>query len=231
MNLFNRRFAVVMAAATLFFVGSACAQDEKSSEKSTTPDRAAQPAPPPDSTTQASIDLGGQHIAYTAIAGTITVGATDTADAQLGPDGRPLPGSQLALSAPKDPADGPPVAHMFYVAYLKNGANAEDRPITFFYNGGPGSSTMWLHMGSLGPKFVETAGDTHLAGGSLQTDRQSGLPARRERRSVHRHAGHGLWPLGRQGRGKGLLGRRPGCAGLRPIHRAVPGEIRPLELA
>ncbi|MGD1106334.1 MAG: peptidase S10 [Terracidiphilus sp.] len=144
------------------------AQDEKPAanpdaptEKST---KATEPPPPPDSTTQGSIDVGGQHIAYTAIAGTITVGATDTDDAQLGPDGKPLPGSQLALAAPKEPADAPPVAHMFYVAYFKTGANAEDRPITFFYNGGPGSSTMWLHMGSLGPKYVETAGDTHLPG-------------------------------------------------------------------
>jgi carboxypeptidase C (cathepsin A) len=144
------------------------AQDEKpaansdsTAEKST---KATAPAPPPDSTTQGTIDAGGQHIAYTAIAGTITVGATDTDDAQLGPDGKPLPGSQLALSVPKEPADAPPVAHMFYVAYFKTGANAENRPITFFYNGGPGSSTMWLHMGSLGPKYVETAGDTHLPG-------------------------------------------------------------------
>ena len=51
---------------------------------------------------------------------------------------------------------------MFYVAYFKKDAKAEDRPITFFYNGGPGSSTVWLHMGSLGPKHVVTAGDTHL---------------------------------------------------------------------
>ena len=144
------------------------AQDDKpaTNSDSTTAKstKASEPAPPPDSTTQGAIDVGGQHIAYTAIAGTITVGATDTDDAQLGPDGKPLPGSQLALSAPKEPADASPVAHMFYVAYFKTGANAEDRPITFFYNGGPGSSTMWLHMGSLGPKFVETAGDTHLPG-------------------------------------------------------------------
>ena len=53
---------------------------------------------------------------------------------------------------------------MFYVAYFKKDAKAEDRPITFFYNGGPGSSTVWLHMGSLGPKYVETASDTHLPG-------------------------------------------------------------------
>jgi carboxypeptidase C (cathepsin A) len=121
-------------------------------------------AMPADSTTQGTIEAGGQHIAYTAVAGIITVGATDAEDAQLGPDGKPQPGSQLALAAPKDPADAPPVAHMFYVAYFKTGAKADDRPITFFYNGGPGSSTMWLHMGSLGPKYVETAGDTHLPG-------------------------------------------------------------------
>ena len=76
--------------------------------------------------------------------------------------GSPLPGTQLALSEPKDLADAPPVARMFYVAYFKRDAKVEDRPITFFYNGGPGSSTMWLHMGSLGPKYVETSSDTHL---------------------------------------------------------------------
>jgi carboxypeptidase C (cathepsin A) len=48
------------------------------------------------------------------------------------------------------------------VAYFKRDAKAEDRPITFFYNGGPGSSTVWLHMGSLGPKHVATDGDQHL---------------------------------------------------------------------
>ncbi len=51
---------------------------------------------------------------------------------------------------------------MSYVAYFKKDAKAEDRPITFFYNGGPGSSTVWLHMGSLGPKHVVTSGDQHL---------------------------------------------------------------------
>ena len=140
------------------------AQEDKTSSKPATPEKAAEPAAPADSTTQGTIDVGGQHIAYTAIAGTITVGSTDVQDAQLGPDGKPQPGSQLALSAPKEPADAPPVAHMFYVAYFKKDAKPEERPIMFFYNGGPGSSTVWLHMGSLGPKHVVTAGDTHLPG-------------------------------------------------------------------
>jgi carboxypeptidase C (cathepsin A) len=172
--IFFARIAVLalVAVPLLTLAPSLRAQDDKTATKSTltatvtaTTDKAAAvPAPPPDSTTQGSIEVGGQHIAYTAIAGTITVGATDADDAQLGPDGKPLPGSQLALAAPKEPADAPPVAHMFYVAYFKTGAPAQDRPITFFYNGGPGSSTMWLHMGSLGPKYVETAGDAHLPG-------------------------------------------------------------------
>jgi len=168
MKSFSLILVTALAASVLTAAPALHAQDEKptatpnaTAEKST---KAPETAPPPDSTTQGAIDAGGQHIAYTAIAGTITVGATDTDDAQLGPDGKPLPGSQLALSAPKEPADAAPVAHMFYVAYFKTGANAENRPITFFYNGGPGSATMWLHMGSLGPKYVETAGDTHLPG-------------------------------------------------------------------
>jgi carboxypeptidase C (cathepsin A) len=169
MKLLTAILAAVLAVPMLIPTPPVCAQDEKPAAKTdaaTTESsaKASAPAPPPDSTTQGTIDAGGQHIAYTAIAGTITVGATDTDDAQLGPDGKPLPGSQLALAAPKEPADAAPVAHMFYVAYFKTGANAENRPITFFYNGGPGSSTMWLHMGSLGPKYVETAGDTHLPG-------------------------------------------------------------------
>ena len=168
MTSFCRRFAALPAAAFLVLSVCAYAQGDKTPAKPAAQEKPASPAeasaPPPDSTTQGSITLAGEHIDYTAVAGIITVGATDTEDAQLGPDGKPLPGSQLALSAPKDPADAQPLAHMFYVAYFKTGVKAEDRPITFFYNGGPGSSTMWLHMGSLGPKYVETAGDTHLPG-------------------------------------------------------------------
>ena len=60
--------------------------------------------------------------------------------------------------------DGKPVASLFYVAYTldnpKGGTGR--RPVTFLYNGGPGSSSIWLHMGSLGPMRVRTAGPDHL---------------------------------------------------------------------
>ena len=49
--------------------------------------------------------------------------------------------------------EGAPVASMFYVAYTTGDPH---RPVTFLYNGGPGSSTVWLHMGSLGPVRVLT---------------------------------------------------------------------------
>ncbi len=50
---------------------------------------------------------------------------------------------------------------MFYVAYVKKGVAAADRPITFLFNGGPGSATVWLHMGAFGPRRVVTREDSH----------------------------------------------------------------------
>jgi carboxypeptidase C (cathepsin A) len=136
--------------------------DSKSAAADKSDAKSTEKAPPTEVITQGTVDVGGQHIAYNAVAGTITVGATDVQDAQLGLDGKPQPGSQLANAEPKEPKDATPFARIFYVAYFKKDAKAEDRPITFFYNGGPGSSTVWLHMGSLGPKHVVTDGDQHL---------------------------------------------------------------------
>ena len=158
--------AALLAASLLCLPAFAGATDDAPASKPATADKSAdKPAekmPPAEVTTQGTIDDAGQHIAYTAIAGTLTVGATDAQDSQLGLDGKPQPGSQLLLNEPKEAKDAPPVARMFYVAYFKKDAKAEDRPVTFFYNGGPGSSTVWLHMGSLGPKHVVTSGDQHL---------------------------------------------------------------------
>ena len=49
------------------------------------------------------------------------------------------------------------IGSIFYVAYTEDGVDPKTRPVTFFYNGGPGSATVWLHMGSLGPVRVVTA--------------------------------------------------------------------------
>ncbi|WP_323121506.1 S10 family peptidase [Burkholderia alba] len=56
----------------------------------------------------------------------------------------------------KNPQTGKAEASFFYVAYTADNQSAAKRPVTFFYNGGPGSSTVWLHLGSFGPKRLVT---------------------------------------------------------------------------
>ena len=87
-------------------------------------------AGPADSATEGVVHVGGQAIAYGAVAGTITVGATDTEDARLGADGRLLPDQGVEL--PAKPEDRPATARMFYTAYFKKAAAGEMRPVTFF---------------------------------------------------------------------------------------------------
>ena len=53
--------------------------------------------------------------------------------------------------------DGAPKASMFYVAYTVDNGRGPARPVTFLFNGGPGSSTMWLHMGSFAPVKVDAS--------------------------------------------------------------------------
>jgi carboxypeptidase C (cathepsin A) len=93
------------------------------------------PAAPPverTSTTQHSIQINGKPLAYTATAGTLVLKKDDTK----------------------------PWASMFYVAYTRDGVqDVGKRPITFAFNGGPGSSSVWLHMGALGPKRVDMGPD------------------------------------------------------------------------
>ncbi len=133
-------------------LGAAAADDDskdtgsKDASKSETT-----PIVPKDSTTQGSVTVAGHTINYQAVAGTILVASTNDADAALG----------MSTTPPKEIADAPPTARIFYVAYFKKDVPPESRPITFIYNGGPGSSTMWLHMGAFGPRRIVTADDHH----------------------------------------------------------------------
>ncbi|HET8611749.1 MAG TPA: peptidase S10, partial [Sphingomonas sp.] len=59
--------------------------------------------------------------------------------------------------------DAKPIASVFYVAYTADGVkDRRHRPVTFFYNGGPGSSSLWLHMGSFAPERVQTANPEYI---------------------------------------------------------------------
>lgn len=117
----------------------------------------------PDSTTENTVTVGGQKIAYKAIAGTITVGFNDAFDSMLGLDGKVLADTGMNPVDADKPEEAPATARMFYTAYFKKDAAPGTRPVMFFYNGGPGSATMWLHMGSFGPRRVVTPDTEHQA--------------------------------------------------------------------
>ena len=104
-----------------------------------------------------TVTIGGQSIAYQAIAGTLIVHPKDWDDVPRDPKAEranPTPGEDGA-----DARNPTAEASMFYVAYFKNGGGS--RPVTFIYNGGPGSATVWLHMGAFGPRRIVTATDGH----------------------------------------------------------------------
>ena len=90
------------------------------------------PAPSTESDTEGAVTVGGQVIAYRAVAGTLTVGANDHDDALIGLDGKRLPDNGEKIPDPTKPEEAPPTARMFYAAYFKKGAPAETRPLTFF---------------------------------------------------------------------------------------------------
>ncbi len=104
-----------------------------------------------------TVTIGGQAIYYQAIAGTLVVHPKDWDDVPRDPkadkEGGSSPGD---AGEPKNPSAE---ASMFYVAYFKSGGGP--RPLTFLFNGGPGSSTMWLHIGAFGPRRIVTATDAH----------------------------------------------------------------------
>lgn len=78
-----------------------------------------------------TVTIGGQEIKYKAVAGTILL---------------------------RDDEDKP-TASIFYIAYTREGMEPGTRPVTFSFNGGPGSSSVWMHLGMLGPRRVRLAED------------------------------------------------------------------------
>jgi carboxypeptidase C (cathepsin A) len=99
-----------------------------------------------------SVNVEGKAIPYKAVAGTIIVHPKGWDDAAWREESDKDLGDKKNAKAE---------AAIFYTAYFKKGAPSADRPITFLYNGGPGSSTVWLHMGAMGPKRVVTSDDSH----------------------------------------------------------------------
>jgi carboxypeptidase C (cathepsin A) len=82
--------------------------------------------------THHEIRVGGKTLRYTATAGLMPLKNNDTGEVE---------------------------AHIFYIAYTVDGQQAERRPLTFSFNGGPGSASVWLHLGAIGPKRVRMQPD------------------------------------------------------------------------
>jgi len=102
---------------------------------------------PEQQASKGTVSFAGKRLDYDAYAGTFVVHLKDWDD--------------VPQNANKEDKIGPAEASMFYVAYFKSGVPSAQRAVTFLFNGGPGSSTVWLHMGAFGPKRVVTADDSH----------------------------------------------------------------------
>jgi carboxypeptidase C (cathepsin A) len=115
---------VALCAASAFAQETAAPHPDAAADK----DKGKAPSEPRDNivTTSHTATIDGEAIKYTARAGTMIM---------------------------KD-EDGKPLASVFFVAYTKDGADPAKRPVTYTFNGGPGSSSVWLHMGAFGPKRV-----------------------------------------------------------------------------
>ena len=125
----SNRLTLACLFAALLFVSFLPGSAQNGRKEDAAPAGSAAIPPERDSVTQHTLTLNGRNLDYKATAGTLLVSDDD----------------------------GKPYGSFFYVAYTEDGvSDAKTRPITFLYNGGPGSASLWLHMGSVGPVRVET---------------------------------------------------------------------------
>ena len=120
-----RTFLPVLLSAVL----AAATLSAQSASPSPSPAEKAKPIPEEKITrTKHSVTIGGRRIGYTATTGNLLLRTEQ----------------------------GTPTASIFFIAYTRDdaGSSAAQRPLTFSFNGGPGSSSVWLHLGTLGPRRV-----------------------------------------------------------------------------
>ena len=110
---------------------------EKQESNNKDPSATAKPAPTDNIVvTKHKARINGETIAYTVTCGTVVLKEDTEKD-----------GNREAEK---------PRASIFFMAYTRDGVkDAARRPLTFSFNGGPGSSSVWLHLGVLGPKRVK----------------------------------------------------------------------------
>ena len=133
MKSWLRRSVLVLSAAVVMWPMANAAAQERPAGGGDAKADAAKDLPVPQeatSVTQHQMTVRGTTLHYTATAGNLLITKEDHDEAEK------------------------PYHSVFYVAYTLDGAEAKTRPVTFLYNGGPGSATIWLEMGSVGPVRV-----------------------------------------------------------------------------
>ncbi len=119
--------------------------------------RAAQPAAPPASEAPQATPGGGRGRGGVAGPGPAIGGDVDETPVvthhSITVDGKTINYTATVAQMPLKNAAGDTEAHIFYMAYTLDGvADPAKRPVTFCFNGGPGSASMWVHMGGMGPR-------------------------------------------------------------------------------
>jgi carboxypeptidase C (cathepsin A) len=147
MRIVTIEVVVLIILASMLSLAPAHAQSKDDAAQSKPPSAKPEGLKPEQQASKGTVTIAGTAIPYDAFAGTVVV--------------HPKGWEDVPQNEDKDDKNLEPEASMFYVAYFKSGDPTAQRPVTFFYNGGPGSSTVWLHMGAFGPKRVITVDDAH----------------------------------------------------------------------
>jgi carboxypeptidase C (cathepsin A) len=140
-------FLTVALALAVFSPGAADSADPGTPTAAKVDDSKIVSFKPEQQASKGTVTVAGKRLDYDAYAGTLVVHLKGYDD--------------VPQNASKDDKTGPAETSMFYAAYFKSGAPSGGRPITFLFNGGPGSSTVWLHMGAFGPRRVVTLDNAH----------------------------------------------------------------------
>ncbi|HEY4660236.1 MAG TPA: peptidase S10 [Terriglobales bacterium] len=147
-------------------------QQKTKKQKQTEPQKAEKPEQPPVKPTEpvasqpqpkAGEDKKEEHFDMTEVAPVVT-------HHQVSVNGKTLKYSATAGRLPIKRDDGKIEAEMFFVAYTLDGQDGSKRPLTFAFNGGPGSASIWLHMGALGPQRVALKADGFLPPAPYRTE-------------------------------------------------------------
>lgn len=128
--------------------------------------------------------------------------------------------------------DGNPTASIFSTTYIADGtADPRTRPVAFIFNGGPGSASLWLHMGMFGPQRLVLPNAMDDGAAPYEIGRECLFHSRRRRPRLRGSGRHGLEPRPRRHRGQRILGRQRGRRKPGPVHPHLADRTSPLEFA